>query len=340
MCRHYCNNIYLVRAYYHLPIHHHICRQCFNNIPIEQLYGFDEYLATLYYTTIMNKEEYKDINILMPDLCEYNHKTNKDVEQTIHLINKIPQEKRNGKYIVPCIWLENAHQVNLIIDFDNKIFEIINTGANVDHNVIDGLQQELRSYFKENNWVVYENNMVQQSNGNCVIASNIVATEKVMLEEQVKEYNEKLNRITNIDKQLNDLQHPEKQQQTINQQKEYKEELENNLGLSTKTLTEQEKSQLKELEIQYDTLFNTLEKQNELDHFLELNSLITTEQEKELNEIEIEQEKDKIKKQREILKENYCLLELNRINKLTQEFSNNFKQDPLQYQESCFRVVK
>ena len=302
------------------------------------MYGFDEYLATLYYTTITNKEEYKDINILMPDLCEYNHKTNKEVEQTKNLINKIPQEKRNGKYIVPCIWLENAHQVNLIIDFDNKIFEIINTGANVDQNVIDGLQQELRSYFKENNWVVYENNMVQQSNGNCVIASNIVTTEKVMLEKQVEEYNERINKLREVDKKINDLQQPEKQQQTINQQKEYKEELENNLGFGTKTLTEQEKSQLKELEIQYDTLFNTLEKQNELDHFLELNSIITTEQEKELNKIK--DKTNKLKAQKEILKENYCLLELNRINKLTQEFSNNFKQDPLQYQESCFRVVK
>ena len=36
-----------------------------------------------------NSNYYKDTNILIPDLCEYYFKTNKEVEQTLNLINQI-----------------------------------------------------------------------------------------------------------------------------------------------------------------------------------------------------------------------------------------------------------
>ena len=141
----------------------------------------------------------------MPDKYKYYFKTSKESEQTINLIKQIPQDKRNGKYIIPCIWLREEHQVNLRIDFDNKIFEIVNTGASVDKEAINNLQKELRSNFKEDNWVVYENRIIQQSTGNCVIASSIVATEKVMLGELVKEYFKKKERLTTIEDEVLNL---------------------------------------------------------------------------------------------------------------------------------------
>lgn len=99
----------------------------------------------------MNKEEYKDINILIPDICEYmyillyEHEMVK--QQTIKIINKISEENRNGKYIIPCLWLEDKHQVNLMVDFDNKICEIVNTGRRIDKRAINKLQEELRTEF-------------------------------------------------------------------------------------------------------------------------------------------------------------------------------------------------
>ena len=196
------------------------------------------------------------------------------------------------------MWLKDRHQVNLRIDFDNKICEIVNTGGHVEQEVINNIQQELRNNFKEKNWIVYENNIVRQSAGNCVIASNI---ESVDMEENTY----KINKIDTLQLNLKKLK--------------------------------QDKGKIEQLQLKYDKLFKILEQSNKLDSFLQLNSIITTEQEKELNEIK--KETKKIKKRRKILKENYCLLELNRINKLTQEFSNNFKKDSINYTTSCFNGV-
>ena len=312
----------------------------FNNISVEQLMSFDLYLATLYYTTIINKEEYRDTNILIPDLCEYNYKEGKEVDQTIAIINQIPQDERKGKYIVPCTWLKKGHQVNLKIDFDNKICEIVNTGDYVDIQVINNLQQTLREQFEGEEWVVYENHIVTQSTGNCVIASNI---ESVDMEENLNI----IRQINILKKDVNSLKKEKKKnkilKQIINNQEKYIKRLQINLGINTEILQKQYPlqkftsmdSRLLILQLKYDKLFEILEQSNKLDSFLQLNSIITIEQEKELNKIK--KEKDKIKKQREILKENYCLMEFNRINKLEQEFNNNFEKDSIDYRSSCFR---
>ena len=192
----------------------------FNNIPIEQLMSFDDYLATLYYSTIMNKEEYRDTNILIPDLCKYNYKKGKEVSQTITIINQIPQDKRMGKYIIPCRWLRLRHQINLRIDFDNKICEIVNTGGFIDETVINNLQKELNNQYKGENWVVCENNIITQSTGNCVIASNITATEKTVVEKQVEEYNKKIKQLEEVDKEIKTTKEKYKKQY-----KEFKKEI-------------------------------------------------------------------------------------------------------------------
>ena len=67
-----------------------------NNIPKEQLKGFDDCLSYLFYFKLIEE----NTNILIPDLCEYYFKTSKEVEQTLNLINQIPQEKRKGKYTI------------------------------------------------------------------------------------------------------------------------------------------------------------------------------------------------------------------------------------------------
>ena len=206
----------------------------FNNIPVKQLSDFDDYLATLYYTTIMNKEEYKDTNILIPDLCKYNYKEGEEVDQTIAIINQIPQDKRKGKYIVPCNWLRLGHQVNLRIDFDNKICEIVNTGgyAFIDETVINNLQQELREQFEGEEWVVYENNIMRQSTGNCVIASNITATEKTVVEKQVEEYNKKIKQLEEVNKEIENIKEQKDEEKDLGQQKQQlKKELQELLNI-------------------------------------------------------------------------------------------------------------
>ena len=189
-------------------------KKFFKSISIKQLDTFDDYLAMLYYCIIMDSEKYKDLNILIPDMYKY-----EEIIQTIKIINQIPQEKRKGKYVVPCGWLIKDHQVNLIIDFDNNIFEIINTGEFVNQEVIDELQQELRNNFKGENWIVCENNITRQSTGNCVIASNIVATEKVMLEQKIQEHNKKKIVYSQQDEKLNYLNTKLKIEKILNTKK-------------------------------------------------------------------------------------------------------------------------
>ena len=58
----------------------------FNSIPIEQLQYFDDYLAILYYATIMNKKKYRDTNILIADLCKYDYKKGEEVDQSIDIM--------------------------------------------------------------------------------------------------------------------------------------------------------------------------------------------------------------------------------------------------------------
>ena len=177
----------------------------FKNMSLKQVQYFDERLSPLFYTPIINQIKYPNITVLLPDVHEYHYKENKDITQTMDILNKIPQDKRNGKYIIPCMWLKSGHQVNLIIDFDKKICEIINTAVDtyaIDKNTMLNLKKALNKEFSDKNWCVYENNTMYQSTGNCYIASNIVATEKTVVGDKVKEYNKKKEKLIKADKKI------------------------------------------------------------------------------------------------------------------------------------------
>lgn len=141
--------------------------------------------AMLYYATIMNKKQYPDINILVPD-DNIKYKKGKEVDKTIEVINKIPKSQRSGKFIIYCDWLKNGEMVNLVIDFKNKSFEIINTNTCIDQDIINNLQKKLRKKLKNSNWKVFESNIVETKTNNA-IASTIVTTERAVLRQQMKQ---------------------------------------------------------------------------------------------------------------------------------------------------------
>ena len=313
----------------------------------------------------------------MPDKYKYYFKTSKEVEQTLNLINQIPQEKRKGKYIVPCIWLRKKHQVNLKINFDNKILEIVNTGNNVDLDVINKLQQELRSNFKEDSWVVYENHIIQQSTANCVIASNIVATEEVILEERVDGYNKKVEELIKTIEKIDELwffkhinklfDNFEEQEETIdneieqlNQQKETlqleKDDLLNKIISSkderTKVTFNKEikyflfiyGKKIKQIvlnEIQYQDLKNEIEKiikeKQEQKNEKDLLNILLQQKKNKINNIK--QDKERLK----IEKENFVRCNLILKERLFNEYSNQFNREwseKIMNKGVAIRVVK